>query len=542
MSLAKAKSLLAAKKPEEALAPLLAVWRECHDLALADVIDRVSAQVQRPELKGSAKARHEEFLTLAKKKDPADIGRLYAFLGEGQIAHWVAELDALKDLPPDPRFTPRALDLLQKPKVTSSTSFTAWRRLFNQLVENADLRALAALKTFDFRAILGPGQEYSAQFFEERRVKVIAALEKVKPAALAPADAALVKELGGAQKSAARDLTSLEAAVYASPDDDAPRQVFCDALLERGDPRGEFISLQLKAGRLSMDERLREFALLEEHRDAWLGSLTLALDEWMDLVEFRRGFPHTLAVDGDKPHAVKMLCAAPQLATVRTLLFNLSDETPLPVELLRSEAMKRVTGVGWLRALAFRQLLTSKEPWPFTALVCSEPDYDEVARDVDLLCDSTAIPHVRSLKVSGYSIKPAQLAPLWKSALGKRLSGFGSTQGLYRLPEWVTEIEAHGLDARLSAIDLGFNFGANDFAAHLTRGNDGRLSDLEVWKRPKMSSYGAPKISELVTRLLALPKDRLTAFRYVGKLVKADRKLLDEALSRQDKLSLIDLR
>ena len=41
-------------------------------------------------------------------------------------------------------------------------------------------------------------------------------------------------------------------------------------------------------------------ALLAEHRLAWLGPLALALDEWNDLVGFRRGFPYELAVSSDK--------------------------------------------------------------------------------------------------------------------------------------------------------------------------------------------------------------------------------------------------
>ena len=42
---------------------------------------------------------------------------------------------------------------------------------------------------------------------------------------------------------------ALLAAIYADPDDDAPRHVLADALIDRGDPRGEFISMQLARGR-----------------------------------------------------------------------------------------------------------------------------------------------------------------------------------------------------------------------------------------------------------------------------------------------------
>lgn len=544
VTLAKAKQLIGAKKHEEALAPLLSVWRECRDASLADVIDRVSASIKRPELKGSAKKRHEEFLALAKEKDPADLGRMLAFFGEGQLAHWVGELDALEALPADPRFTARALELLQKPKATSSTSFKAWRRVFEKLVRNEDLRALPVLESLDFKAILGPGQEYSSTFFDERKAKTIAALQKVKVQALKPADAAVVKELLASQQAATRDVSSLEAAVYASPDDDAPRLVLADALLEKDDPRGEFLTLQLKAarGRLNATERWKEHDLLVEHRDAWLGPLTLALDKMCHIVEFKNGFADTIAVAARKPHAMKVLAESAQFKTVRTVLLNLYDDDALPLELLRSPAFSRITGLGWLRAAAFHQVLTADTPWSYEKLICSEPDYNAVARDVELLCNSKAIPRVKSLKVSGYLVKPEQLAPLWKSELGARLTEFGATHGIYRLADWITEIEAHGLDGRLQSFDLGFNFGSHDFAAVLRRGADGRLSELELWKQPADHSYGAPKISTLVERFQKLPTDRLTAFRYLGNLSKPDRKLLDGVLAQQKRLATIDLR
>ena len=59
-----------------------------------------------------------------------------------------------------------------------------------------------------------------------------------------------------------------------APDDDRPRQVLADWLLERGDPRGTFIALQCEAARATDRERRRDLqaqatALLEQHREAW---------------------------------------------------------------------------------------------------------------------------------------------------------------------------------------------------------------------------------------------------------------------------------
>ena len=265
-----AKQHLAQSRPERALAPLLSAWRSCRAPALADVIDRVSASVKRGPLEGSAKKRHEVFLSLLASGDSADGGRLLAFLGQGQTAHLAEGVDALASHPADPRFTGRALELLQHPTVTSSSSFPAWRRVFNLLVSNEDTRALEVLRKLDFNAVLGPHQEYSAEFFDGRARKAAEALGALKVPELSAADAALVRELLGGQRTATQDLVALEARVFAAPEKDAPRLVYADALLERNDPRGEFIGLQFTRAkrRLTAAEREREFALLEEHRQA----------------------------------------------------------------------------------------------------------------------------------------------------------------------------------------------------------------------------------------------------------------------------------
>ncbi len=72
---------------------------------------------------------------------------------------------------------------------------------------------------------------------------------------------------------------SLEAALVEDPDDLAAHSAYADYLMEQGDPRGEFIQVQLALedpGR-SAEERNqllnRERALLEQHGRQWLGDL-----------------------------------------------------------------------------------------------------------------------------------------------------------------------------------------------------------------------------------------------------------------------------
>jgi len=83
-----------------------------------------------------------------------------------------------------------------------------------------------------------------------------------------------------------KDLEKLWAAVYADPDDDAPRLVLADALMEVGDPRGELIALQLRPKR-SASQLKRERHLRAAHGRAWLGPLAAILRH--DYA-FERGF------------------------------------------------------------------------------------------------------------------------------------------------------------------------------------------------------------------------------------------------------------
>lgn len=72
-------------------------------------------------------------------------------------------------------------------------------------------------------------------------------------------------------------------AITSRPKDDAPRRVYADWLLEREDPRGEFINLQLAP----TPDPKRENKLLKAHAKKWLGPFQLKL---LRKPVFRRGF------------------------------------------------------------------------------------------------------------------------------------------------------------------------------------------------------------------------------------------------------------
>ncbi|MBL8918032.1 MAG: TIGR02996 domain-containing protein [Myxococcaceae bacterium] len=79
-------------------------------------------------------------------------------------------------------------------------------------------------------------------------------------------------------------------AIAAAPDDDAPRLVYADWLTEQQDPRGEFITLQIRRAHrvATAAERKRETALFADHRKAFLAPFEKCVA--LSGLKFERGF------------------------------------------------------------------------------------------------------------------------------------------------------------------------------------------------------------------------------------------------------------
>jgi uncharacterized protein (TIGR02996 family) len=172
-------------------------------------------------------------------------------------------------------------------------------------------------------------------------------------------------------------VSDLLAAILSAPDDDAPRLVLADQLLERGDPRGEFIRLQVEIARLP-EERWEEKLALEEraaelwaeHRfrfvaddvgeaehAQWRYERGFAAMAWLDEgpVEVLRRAPLlrflSLQRDFDVPSVVPLLAALPLLETLHVENLDVEDATKLvaapvlPGHLALSSARRGVTAI-----------------------------------------------------------------------------------------------------------------------------------------------------------------------------------------------------
>ncbi len=195
---------------------------------------------------------------------------------------------------PDPRFADFALDAIERVEGPRGEP-TWWSLLFEHLVDSGDETTLPRLEAL-YRRSQGPygvSTKLRSQLIRERLVAVrrlrrrLSGVSLVEPDEVAPlqraAEAALPRRLG--------QETELLAAIAATPEDDAPRAVLADLLAAEGDPRGEFIALQLAGG----DTQPRQQALLREHWQTWLDPIARVLD--YEGLRFERGFLHRARVD-----------------------------------------------------------------------------------------------------------------------------------------------------------------------------------------------------------------------------------------------------
>jgi uncharacterized protein (TIGR02996 family) len=144
-------------------------------------------------------------------------------------------------------------------------------------------------------------------------------------------------------------------AILANPDDDQLRLIYADWLEERGDPRGEFIRVQMElAGTKPEPSRehellVREKGLLASYEEEWLRPLRELLIGW----KFQRGFLHEIEMDAKT--FVKHAPAVFQAAPVRSLSIHFTGS--LADELADCPYLNRLHKLGF----ATRGLLNSPQ-------------------------------------------------------------------------------------------------------------------------------------------------------------------------------------
>ncbi len=198
------------------------------------------------------------------------------------------------------------------------------------------------------------------------------------------------------------DRAALEVALAANPDDFATHAAYADLLTEQGDPRGDYIRLQLALeDRHQPVERLRAmeqeaFELRQRHEAEWLGPLAehvnpsaggLRSDVNIDVLEanvqvtYRRGWLDTVRVRGLSQAVADALTACP-IVQLSSELQVLSGQIPARV----LEALPNLTRLHYEEN---EQSGSDTAPW-FHPLV-------EPGRDVYRYLAPELVPHLRYL-------------------------------------------------------------------------------------------------------------------------------------------------
>jgi len=239
-----------------------------------------------------------------------------------------------------------------RPRVTGQSSRPLWTLLFDLLGRFPDPRTIPVLDAL----VRSPLRfaESMQQPVVRRAASTIAivrgALQQVPamPAGESLAISRLEERLGLPQLpevlTPSATLDQLRAAVFATPDQDALRLVYADALMEAGHCQGELIALQIRRG-VHGQVSAQEAELLREHSLSWAGALGVCSRE----VRYSRGFPSVVVLRKPRWHTRRAI-PAPEWATVEEVdAGELRDDSSCIHELIwkaRLPALRKVSGVS----------------------------------------------------------------------------------------------------------------------------------------------------------------------------------------------------
>jgi uncharacterized protein (TIGR02996 family) len=369
-----------------ALPRLLDWWRDTRDAELGDLVAKLTP-VERRAYPKSASVHEQQtrWLQLADTGDPAMLPSLVALLHDGYSNEVLARLQTvLARFDDDPRTSAAVTRLYESPAHINLSTLPLWEALGNAVVRFADPRAAAALDR-----VLALGNRWVGLFKPHMRPKMWPHVVEVRrrlAAALAEKRPSLstAQRAELAQLQPPRSEEELLAAIYAQPDADAPRAVYADFLAERGDPRGEFIALQLDGKNAQR--------LLDNHIHKWLGPFADVTIH--KLVEFERGFPATITLRADvSRRAASAVIGLPGWATVHTV--RLSSRTDVPVTLLAHPSMARLRAVEGIAAADLHRLWRAGHAlyWERVAVL------DPLTITADALADVRVFPALVEVKL-----------------------------------------------------------------------------------------------------------------------------------------------
>lgn len=333
---------------------LLALWQETRSDEVASLLAQTSAD--RPPITGSSqRALHAAWLGVAAAADPLDIERLLATLTNGNLTQTTERLRHLATRPPDPRIAASLEALIANPPsapFVKGTSIGMWNLVFALLTSIADPRTRTIHERIAWLAHDRATSPFDIGTLRSRTITGIAnAAHAIPPApALTAAQQARIAELvTRAPPKPIAHGPELLARIYDHPRDLDARSIYADWLTSQGDPRGEFIALQLARPLPTTRPwqwhrrhvSTREARLLRTHEKSWIGRLGAFLEH----VRFERGFPAYASLATEIDVAT---IALPEAATLDHLSVHRDDfATGRRLAAPPFHGLTSISGIGW---------------------------------------------------------------------------------------------------------------------------------------------------------------------------------------------------
>lgn len=348
MSLEAVETALAEEDHEVALIAAVKTWRAARHAVLAELVEAIATRCAPPPVAGRDKDRYQRaWLGLAARvadnDDPAAVGALLAGLVKSlpvrQVRYLAPQRDVKRQRPfldriaalarcaDDPRIASTLMTFIEKAPISVDDASGVYGPALDLLVRIADERSIAQLRALVARPLARTAtlRDYFADALPRAAAQIEERLRRRRRLPTndrSRATVLLAKFRAPAPPGPSRvvDTAKLIEECIAQFDDDGPREVLADALLEREDPRGEFIALQLRDARRELGDadRKRMAALLRKHEKAWIGDVTRITK----LRVWRRGFldeAELLQGAAADERVWSQLANDPVLATIRTL-------------------------------------------------------------------------------------------------------------------------------------------------------------------------------------------------------------------------------
>lgn len=215
------------------------------------------------------------------------------------------------------------------------------------------------------------------------------------------------------------ELVAALASVADGPGDESRRRVLSDLLMERGDPRGEFLLLQflIAENKGSGSIRQRADELWRSHRREWMAGVDKLLTE----VKLDRGFPVEARLNAQTSagHLIEKL-GSPMLATLRKLEPARNGWTTI-LEAIASPRLRELREVSLHHREHLHEAAERGVPHRITALTL---DFELTAKETDLLVGSPVFAKLSRLIVRA---TPVQAVRRPRRNQADPISPFGST-------------------------------------------------------------------------------------------------------------------